>query len=108
MTRLRRVPRVRSDLAGRIARMSSRPPIRLGVVGSGYVGLTTAACFAHLGHHVTCGDVDERKVHLLNNGQMPIFEDGLEQVVAEASSAGRLDFVLGAEAAAAGADIVFL
>ena len=38
--------------------MSSSPPIRLGVVGTGYVGLTTGACFAHLGHHVTCGDVD--------------------------------------------------
>jgi UDPglucose 6-dehydrogenase len=88
--------------------MSRNAPIRLGVVGTGYVGLTTGACFAHLGHHVTCGDVDPRKVDLLNGGHIPIVEDGLEQVVAAARSAGRLEFVLGAEAAAAQADIVFL
>jgi UDPglucose 6-dehydrogenase len=80
----------------------------LGVVGTGYVGLTTGACFAHLGHQVVCGDVDARKVDLLNNGLIPIVEDGLAQIVAGARAAGRLDFVLGAEAAAAEADIVFL
>ncbi len=83
-------------------------PIRLGVVGTGYVGLTTGACFAHLGHHVVCGDVDERKVALLNDGHIPIVEEGLEAIVNESRAAGRLEFVLGAEAAAAGADIVFL
>ncbi len=88
--------------------MSSSEPIRLGVVGTGYVGLTTGACFAHLGHHVVCGDVDQRKVDMLNDGQIPIVEDGLEQVVSGARAAGRLEFVLGAEAAAADADIVFL
>ena len=83
-------------------------PIRLAVVGTGYVGLTTGACFAHLGHHVVCGDIDERKVDLLNNGHIPIVEEGLESIVNTARAAGRLEFVLGAEAAAAGADIVFL
>ena len=83
-------------------------PIRLAVVGTGYVGLTTGACFAHLGHHVVCGDIDERKVDLLNSGHIPIVEDGLESVVNAARAAGRLEFVLGAAAAAAGADIVFL
>ena len=82
--------------------------IRLGVVGTGYVGLTTGACFAHMGHHVICGDIDQRKVDMLNNGHIPIVEDGLEQIVNEARGLGRLDFVLGSEAAAAGADIVFL
>jgi UDPglucose 6-dehydrogenase len=72
------------------------------------VGLTTGACFAHLGHHVVCGDIDVRKIDLLNAGHLPIVEDGLEQVVVDARSLGRLEFVLGAEAAAAGADIVFL
>lgn len=84
------------------------PPARLGVVGTGYVGLTTGACFAHVGHHVVCGDVDQRKVDLLNAGHIPIVEDGLQQVVDEARSAGRLDFVLGSVAAAQDADIVFL
>jgi UDPglucose 6-dehydrogenase len=87
--------------------MSERP-IRLGVVGTGYVGLTTGACFAHVGHRVVCGDIDERKVNLLNDGHIPIVEEGLEAIVNESRAAGRLEFVLGAEAAAQDADIVFL
>lgn len=87
--------------------MSERP-IRLGVVGTGYVGLTTGACFAHVGHHVVCGDIDERKVAMLNDGHIPIVEEGLEAIVNECRGAGRLEFVLGAEAAVADADIVFL
>ena len=83
-------------------------PIRLAVVGTGYVGLTTGACFAHLGHHVVCGDIDERKVDMLNAGHIPIVEEGLESIVNAARSAGRLEFVLGAEAAVRDADIVFL
>lgn len=81
---------------------------RLGVVGTGYVGLTTGACFAHLGHTVVCGDVDQRKVDILNGGQIPIVEDGLEQIVSDARADGRLSFVLGSQAAAQDADIVFL
>jgi len=87
---------------------SARPTIRLGVVGTGYVGLTTGACFAHIGHHVVCGDIDQRKVDLLNDGHIPIVEEGLETIVNDARAAGRLHFVLGAEAAAVDADIVFL
>ena len=83
-------------------------PTRLAVVGTGYVGLTTGACFAHLGHHVVCGDIDERKVALLNSGHIPIVEEGLESIVNGARTAGRLEFVLGAQAAAQDADIVFL
>jgi UDPglucose 6-dehydrogenase len=83
-------------------------PIRLAVVGTGYVGLTTGACFAHLGHHVVCGDIDERKVDMLNSGHIPIVEEGLESIVNAARAAGRLEFVLGAETAVRDADIVFL
>jgi UDPglucose 6-dehydrogenase len=61
-----------------------------------------------MGHHVVCGDIDQRKVDMLNAGHIPIVEAGLEQVVADARDAGRLEFVLGAEAAVADADIVFL
>ena len=82
--------------------------VRLGVVGTGYVGLTTGACFAHLGHSVVCADIDERKIDLLNAGRLPIVEEGLERVVADATAAGRLSFVLGAPAAAADAEVVFL
>ncbi len=81
---------------------------RLGVVGTGYVGLTTGACFAHLGHHVVCGDIDQRKVDMLNSGQIPIVEEGLEDIVNDARANGRLEFALGSEVAAADADIVFL
>jgi UDPglucose 6-dehydrogenase len=83
-------------------------PIRLAVVGTGYVGLTTGACFAHLGHHVVCGDIDPRKVDLLNDGHIPIVEEGLESIVNAARGAGLLEFVLGAASAARDADIVFL
>ena len=69
--------------------------IRLGVVGTGYVGLTTGGCFAHLGHQVVCGDIDPRKVDMLNAGHIPIVEDGLEQIVNEARTLGRIEFVLG-------------
>ncbi len=96
-----------NDLRDRLTPMSATS-IRLGVVGTGYVGLTTGACFAHLGHHVVCGDIDQRKVDLLTDGHIPIVEDGLEQIVHDARALGRLDFVLGAEKAAHNADIVFL
>ena len=83
-------------------------PIRIAVVGTGYVGLTTGACLAHLGHQVVCADIDERKVDLLNAGHIPIVEEGLESIVNAARAAGLLEFVLGAEPAARGADIVLL
>jgi UDPglucose 6-dehydrogenase len=86
----------------------SSTTIRLGVVGTGYVGLTTGACLAHLGHTVVCGDIDERKIDLLRRGRIPIVEDGLEAMVRDQSDAGRLDFVVGSRAAAQDADIVFL
>jgi UDPglucose 6-dehydrogenase len=81
---------------------------RVGVIGAGYVGLTTAACLAHLGHAVTCGDVDEGRVADLRLGQIPILEDGLPALVQEGLTAGRLRFVVGGATAAAGQDFVFL
>jgi UDPglucose 6-dehydrogenase len=84
------------------------PPTSIAIVGTGYVGLTTGACLAQLGHQVTCADIDADKIDLLNRGEIPIVEEGLAEVVASARAAGRLEFVLGAATAAAGADIVFL
>jgi UDPglucose 6-dehydrogenase len=81
---------------------------RVGVVGAGYVGLTTAACLAHLGHDVVCGDVDVEKVARLSRGDVPILENGLAELVAAGLRRGRLSFVLGAGAAAAGQEFVFL
>jgi UDPglucose 6-dehydrogenase len=87
---------------------SPSQPVTLAVVGTGYVGLTTGACFAHLGHHVVCADIDEAKVARLEAGEIPIVEAGLEEIVREAREGGRLRFVVGAATAAAEADLVFL
>ncbi|MDQ1431568.1 MAG: UDPglucose 6-dehydrogenase [Actinomycetota bacterium] len=78
------------------------------VVGAGYVGLTTAACLAHLGHHVTCADLDAERVRSLSKGEIPILEEGLPALVAEGLSSGRLKFVVGAADAARQAEFVFL
>ncbi|GAA3250535.1 UDP-glucose/GDP-mannose dehydrogenase family protein [Pseudonocardia petroleophila] len=84
---------------------------RIAVIGTGYVGLTTGACLASLGHHVVCADIDEAKVARLRAGEVGILEPGLPELVAEGTAAGRLGFVLGASTAVtqeAGAEIVFL
>ncbi len=81
---------------------------RVAVIGTGYVGLTTGACLAHLGHDVVCADVDVAKVELLQSGRIPIYEQGLEALVAEGAAARRLHFVVGAAPAVAGAEFVFL
>ncbi len=81
---------------------------KIAVIGTGYVGLTTGACFAHMGHHVVCADIDPAKVESLRNGLIPIVELGLQELVEEGLSGGRLSFVLGAAAAAKDCDIAFL
>jgi UDPglucose 6-dehydrogenase len=88
--------------------MSGPSAPSIAVVGTGYVGLTTGACFAHLGFDVVCADIDEAKVARLQGGHIPIVEDGLEPIVLDAVAAGRLRFVVGAASAASDADIVFL
>jgi UDPglucose 6-dehydrogenase len=72
---------------------------RIAVIGTGYVGLTTGACLASLGHHVVCADIDRDKVDRLNDGQIDILEPGLPELVSEGVAAGRLEFVLGARQA---------
>jgi UDPglucose 6-dehydrogenase len=62
------------------------------VIGVGYVGLVTGTCFADLGHHVTCVDVDEAKIEKLREGVLPIYEPGLEEMVRRNAQAGRLQF----------------
>jgi UDPglucose 6-dehydrogenase len=78
------------------------------VIGAGYVGLTTGACLAHLGHRVTCADIDVERVAALSKGEIPILEDGLQALVDEGLASSRLKFVVGAKNAAGIAEFVFL
>jgi UDPglucose 6-dehydrogenase len=81
---------------------------QIAVIGAGYVGLTTAACFSHLGHDVICADIDEAKVAQLVRGEVPIVEAGLEALVREGLEGGRLSFVVGAAEASRSAEFAYL
>ncbi|WP_337270802.1 NAD-binding protein, partial [Oryzifoliimicrobium ureilyticus] len=82
--------------------------MRIVMIGSGYVGLVSGACLADFGHHVTCVDKSEAKIEALERGEVPIFEPGLEAIIAHNRSAGRLDFSLDLAAPVAAADVVFI
>ena len=78
------------------------------VVGTGYVGITTAACLAHLGHRVVGADIDERRVEQLSRGEIPIVEDGLEELVREGLASGNLRFTTDRAGAAASCEFAYL
>ena len=78
------------------------------IFGTGYVGLVTGACLAEIGHQVVCVDVDEAKVATLRAGHIPIHEPGLEPLVRENHSAGRLRFTVDAAAGVAHGEVVFI
>jgi UDPglucose 6-dehydrogenase len=78
------------------------------MIGTGYVGLVSGACFSDFGHVVTCIDKDAGKIHELQKGKMPIFEPGLDALVASNVAAGRLSFTSEPTAAVRAADAVFL
>lgn len=78
------------------------------VIGTGYVGLTTGACLAHLGHRVVCADVVPAKVEALSKGEVPILEAGLDELVHEGLHSGLLSFVLGAAPAVAEAEFIYM
>src|SRR5690242_5137576 len=82
--------------------------MRVAVIGAGYVGLTTAACFAHLGHDVQCADIDSERVARLKKGEVPILELGHPELIKDGLASQRLQFVVGAATAARTAEIVFL
>ncbi len=81
---------------------------RLAVVGAGYVGLVTAACFAELGHGVDCADSDAAKIARLTAGEMPFFEPGLGEMVARNVRARRLAFTTDVAAAVSANDVIFI
>jgi UDPglucose 6-dehydrogenase len=82
--------------------------MRIAMIGTGYVGLVSGACFSDFGHRVTCVDRDAGKIAALQNGKIPIYEPGLDQLVSSNAAAGRLDFSLDLKDAVAQADAVFI
>src|SRR4029077_5684816 len=82
--------------------------MHIAVIGSGYVGLVTGACFAEFGVDVTCVDVDADKIHRLTNGESPIYEPGLEQLIRKNQQAGRLRFTTNIEGANKQALVIFI
>ena len=82
--------------------------MRVTMIGTGYVGLVSGACFADFGHDVTCVDKDASKIERLNSGEIPIFEPGLDKLVADNVAAKRLSFTTEAKDAVAGSEVVFI
>ena len=88
--------------------MKTSDVLDVAVVGTGYVGLVTGVCLAHVGHKVTCVDIDADKVARMRRGEVPIYEPGLEPLFREVLEAGTVEITTDLKAAVAAADIVFL
>ncbi len=82
--------------------------MRITMVGTGYVGLVTGTCFANTGNQVTCLDVDPKKIDMLNAGKSPIYEPGLDELIARNAKAGRLKFTVDKKTAYQSAEIIFV
>jgi UDPglucose 6-dehydrogenase len=93
----------RRRVGGRFGRI-----MKLTIIGTGYVGLVTGACFAEVGHHVICVDSDAAKVELLNRGGIPIYEPGLEALVQKNVAAGRLSFTNRTAEGVEKSDVIFI
>jgi UDPglucose 6-dehydrogenase len=82
--------------------------LKVTIVGSGYVGLVTGACLAELGNTIFCLDIDQKKIDILNSGGVPIYEPGLQEMIARNRAAGRIQFSTDVAAAVAHGDIQFI
>ena len=82
--------------------------MKIVVAGTGYVGLVAGVCFAEVGHHVTCVDVDEKKVKLMESGVSPIYEEGLEKLMQRNNASGRLHYTVDYREAYKDADAIFI
>lgn len=81
---------------------------KIAVAGTGYVGLVAAVSFAHIGHSVTCVDIDEEKINLMKKGISPIYEDGLEELIKENNEKGRISYTTDYKNAYKDADVIFI
>ena len=82
--------------------------MKISVAGTGYVGLVAGVCFAHVGHNVTCVDIDENKVKLMESGISPIYETGLEELMQENYNEGRLHYTTDYASAYKDSDVIFI
>ncbi|MCI5121306.1 MAG: UDP-glucose/GDP-mannose dehydrogenase family protein, partial [Candidatus Electrothrix sp. AUS4] len=82
--------------------------MKIAMIGTGYVGLVTGTCFAEFGHHVTCVDKLEEKIQTLKEGKIPIYEPGLDTMVAKNAAEGHLQFTTDLAEAVPDADAVFI
>ena len=80
----------------------------IAMIGTGYVGLVTGTCFAESGNHVTCIDIDQEKINRLNQGEIPIYEPGLAELVQRNRKAGRLEFTTDASESVRNAKVIYL
>ena len=103
-----RLPEGATAGAGACRGFGSERPMNVVMIGAGYVGLVSGACFAEFGANVTCVDVDADRIDALQRGKVPIYEPGLDDLVRRTTESGRLAFAAGYEPAVGGADIVFL
>ena len=82
--------------------------MKIAVAGTGYVGLVAGVCFAEVGHDVTCVDIDENKVKLMESGVSPIYEDGLEELMKKNNATGRLHYTTDYAKAYREAEAIFI
>ncbi|MFC1542938.1 UDP-glucose dehydrogenase family protein [Candidatus Neomarinimicrobiota bacterium] len=82
--------------------------MKIAVIGTGYVGLVTGTCFAHMGNTVICVDVDKKKIAALNQGEIPIYEPGLKELVLENTASGRLVFIGDTQEAVRASEFIFI
>lgn len=82
--------------------------MKIAVIGTGYVGLVSGACFSDFGHEIICADLNQEKIDALKDGKIPIYEPGLEQIVATNSASGVLSFTTEVASAVKQSDVVFI